>query len=78
MLKTTLDRPNVTGKTPKNGNPEILGDRVEDIVKEFVNTEGSINRYDLQALFGQPVKGLVAHELFKITINFGENSVRPR
>jgi len=31
---------------------EILKDKVVQLVKEFINTEGGITPYDLEALFG--------------------------
>ncbi|MGO8763197.1 MAG: hypothetical protein ACLP2P_05335 [Desulfobaccales bacterium] len=31
---------------------ELLRDKVVDLVKEFIKTEGGITGYDLQALFG--------------------------
>lgn len=34
---------------------ELLKDKVVDLVKEFIKTEGGINPNDIQALFGPPL-----------------------
>lgn len=47
---------------------EILRDKVVDLVKEFINTEGGITDYDLKRLFGY--HGAVQMALGQIQINF--------
>ncbi len=36
----------------RESKKEILKDKVVKLVKEFIATEGGINAYDLEALFG--------------------------
>ena len=61
---------------PEKSKRDILRDQAVELVKEFVNTAGGINRYDLHALFGHPIKGSVAAVLFKISIRFLPDSQR--
>jgi hypothetical protein len=55
---------------------ELLRDKVVDLVKEFIKTEGGITAYDLEALFGSisPISGFneVAATLAKDEIVFAK------
>lgn len=42
-------------------NRELLRDKVVDLVKEFIETEGGIELYDLLYLFGAPCPAKETH-----------------
>jgi hypothetical protein len=53
---------------------DILRDQVVDLVIDFVNKEGGLSQYDLQALFGEPhSRSSVAAALHKVPINFSQD-----
>jgi len=50
---------------------ELLKDKVIDLVKEFIKTEGGISPNDIQFLFGMPyVHGEVATALSDLPIRY--------
>lgn len=53
----------------------ILEDKVVDLVKDFIRTEGGINLYDLLYLFGPPCPEKETHgvatALAKLSISIG-------
>lgn len=49
---------------------ELLKDKVVDLVKRFVNTEGGITQYDLKILFGERPHQEVATALAEVPIKF--------
>lgn len=48
---------------------DLLRDRVVDLVREFIKTEGGITGHDLRQLFGEPTS-LVAHALAGLFVRF--------
>jgi len=42
---------------------EILKQRVVEVVKDFVETEGGITEFDLQILFGNPVESIGCNQV---------------
>ncbi len=42
---------------------EILKQKVVDLVKNFVETEGGVTFFDLQMLFGNPVESVGCNEV---------------
>ena len=64
-LSTALIRLGLPAEMAQNLKREILRDRVVDLVKIFINTEGPLDQSNLQALFGPPINGSVAYEINK-------------
>ncbi|MGA2227238.1 MAG: hypothetical protein ABSH41_22610 [Syntrophobacteraceae bacterium] len=42
---------------------EILKQKVVEVVKDFVETEGGITKFDLQILFGNPVESIGCNQV---------------
>ncbi len=56
---------------------EILKQKVMKLVKNFVETEGGVTKFDLQVLFGNPVESIGCSEVLKALRLNGFNQMGP-
>lgn len=69
-----MEATEISQKKSKRRKLESLRDRVVDLVKEFVNSEGPLTIEDLQYLFGDSRHGIVARTLFRFPIKIEEKA----